>query len=161
MTVESLTLQTKAVTDQAKALLQNRQAPMWLGGVLLAGVAFFAPTSGNADDPLTLVGIALKLGLVIGLMYGLAHLARTNHLPQTLIAAKRRPMEVVDKMSLGNRQAIQLVRVADRVLVLGVTAGQINLLTELTEEEATTALANKQVTPGSFLDAMSQFTNRQ
>ena len=51
---------------------------------------------------------------------------------QTLQPARGpRAMEVVAQLPLGPRERIAAVRVGNRILVLGVTAQQINLLTEL------------------------------
>jgi flagellar protein FliO/FliZ len=48
------------------------------------------------------------------------------------------PLEIVAQISVGQRERVMLVRVQDRVLVLGATAQQINLLGEA---DAAAALA--------------------
>lgn len=46
-------------------------------------------------------------------------------------------LALVHRLSLGREQQLLVVKVADRHLLLGCTASQISLLTELTEEEST------------------------
>ena len=46
------------------------------------------------------------------------------------------PMEILGQLHLGPRERVVMVRVPGKVLVLGATAGQINLLVETTIQPA-------------------------
>lgn len=50
-------------------------------------------------------------------------------------ASRRTGLELVGQLPLGPRRGVAVVRFLDRVLVLGVTEHQVNLLTELIEEK--------------------------
>lgn len=46
-----------------------------------------------------------------------------------------RYLSVVDRMFLGQESSVALVRVSDRIFLVGITNDNINLLTEVREEE--------------------------
>jgi flagellar protein FliO/FliZ len=70
--------------------------------------------------------IAFSLLVVFGLMWGLARLARRP------LGARRgtATLSVVARQQLSRSASVAVVRLNDRALVLGVTDGQVNLLTE-------------------------------
>lgn len=71
------------------------------------------------------VGFVLKLGLVIGLIYGVAYLYRKGLLPRTLVggvgfsADGGTRLKLLETMPLRGAQSLHVVEVGDRLLVLG------------------------------------------
>ena len=68
-------------------------------------------------------------------------------------------LEILAQLPLGRDQRVVVARAGERFLLLGVTAAQITLLTELTEEEAAlwrdqSGTAGKRETP-SFREALN------
>jgi flagellar protein FliO/FliZ len=85
--------------------------------------------------------ITFSLLIVVGLMWGLAKLVR-----RPLAGRSGGSMSVVSRQQLTKGSSLALVRVVDRVLVLGVTDGHVTMLTEVDAEalERQTATANEQ-----------------
>lgn len=75
---------------------------------------------------LQLVQVLGALGLIVGLIFTLAWLARKK---QAFL--NRGMMTVVERLSLGQKENLVLVRVNGEVLLLGVTGGSVNLLKTL------------------------------
>lgn len=80
------------------------------------------------------------LGLMIGLMFGLARIARKR---QSKLSGRGMGegidgIQVIARRSLGQHSSIALVKVRDRVLVVGQSANQISLLCEFDSENAIT-----------------------
>lgn len=69
--------------------------------------------------------IGFSLLVVFGLMWGLARLARR---PRAGRAGGT--LAVLARQQLSRSASVAVIRVVDRALVIGVTDGQINLLTE-------------------------------
>lgn len=95
-----------------------------------------ATGQGVADSPLLTTFAALALVVLIMLL--LAWLARRSGFSRHFTPASS-GITVVSSQSLGARQRIVLVDIADRRLVLGVTASQITCLTTLDVPPATVA----------------------
>jgi len=66
-------------------------------------------------------------GLVLGLIFLLGYLVRRFILPKVRLGG--RDLEVLARTYVGNKQSVALVRAGRRVLVVGVTASRVNLLT--------------------------------
>lgn len=115
-------------------------------------VASAAPYLSDYQDPkpqtepntaLTVVGLIVKLGVVIGLIY-LVTLAlrwfgkrgRTAFLGSSAI-------NILEKTPLAQNRELYLVDVADKVLLLGATANNITVLTEITDAAALEEVRNK------------------
>lgn len=79
-----------------------------------------------------LLRLVLALGLVLGLIYGAVWLLR-RYAPGkfTRTPALPVPLAVVGRTWLGQRREICAVRVADRLLLLGVTPMQVSFLSEI------------------------------
>lgn len=76
-----------------------------------------------------LVQLLFSLLLVLGLIYGLLKFFnRKNKMFQ-----KNRKLENIGGLSLGPNRSLQLVRIADRVLVIGV-GENVEMVTEITDE---------------------------
>ncbi|WP_024330269.1 flagellar biosynthetic protein FliO [Simiduia agarivorans] len=72
---------------------------------------------------LQLIQVVGALALIVGLIFALAWLARKK---QGFL--NRGMMNVVERLSLGQKENLVLVRVNGELLLLGVTAGSISLL---------------------------------
>ncbi len=75
-------------------------------------------------------------------------------------AAAEGRLTVLAQMSVGRSERLILVRFSDRCLLLGVTAGQITLLKELTGEEAAQWLTETPRKP-SFREALQDTLRRK
>lgn len=82
------------------------------------------------------IRIAFSLAVVLGLMWGLAKLAR-----RPLTGRGGAALAVLTRQQLSRGSSIAVVRVADRALVVGVTDGQVTLLTETDLETVERQLA--------------------
>jgi len=70
--------------------------------------------------------VALSLGVVLALLWFLA-----RRLGAGKATARRLPITVLGRQSIGRRSGITVVDVAGRTLVLGVSDSEVRLLTEL------------------------------
>ncbi len=84
-------------------------------------------------DLLPLLGIILVLLLVMGGCYLFTRWAAAGLGGSPGRGSER--MQVVERLPVGRDQALLVVRLADRYLLLGSTAAGLSLLAELTEEE--------------------------
>ncbi len=80
-------------------------------------------------------GLLIRLLIVLGLAYGSLRLLNYFTRSGRLGGAQGRALEVVDHLNLGQNRSIYLVRVAGRVLVVGATGNQLNLLSRMTTED--------------------------
>jgi flagellar biosynthetic protein FliO len=128
-------------------------ARWWIGGaalVLLIGAASLAsPRSAQTAGPGALapdwfsgiglgLSVLLKLGLVIGLIY--ASLYVLKRWQGGALAGRARQVTLVETTRLSPRQALHLVKVGQRTLLIGATDASLNLLTELAAPEFEAAL---------------------
>lgn len=79
-----------------------------------------------------LLQIFLALALVIAIMLFLAWLLKRVG---PISSANKLPVQVIGGISIGNRERVMVIEVADQWLVLGVTAQQINTLATLPKQE--------------------------
>lgn len=100
-------------------------------------------SSSNVSASTGLLQIFLALAAVIGLMLLIAWLFKRIG---PINSMNKVPMKVVGGLSIGNRERIMVVEVADQWLVLGVTAQQINMLSSMPKQETTAAPAGSSTT---------------
>lgn len=93
------------------------------GLLLLSGPVL--PADGSADVTGSVVQMLLGLALIIGLLIGSLHLLKRLGAGQ---AGKAGLLKVRGATSVGPRERVVLVEVADKVLVLGVSPGRITPL---------------------------------
>ncbi len=94
-------------------------------------------------------GLFLVLALLLLASY---FLRRYGH--KLGVGANRRTgLELLGQLPLGPRRGVAVVRYLDRVLVLGVTEHQVNLLTETIEEKEPAGLEDE------FADVLDSKTN--
>jgi flagellar protein FliO/FliZ len=97
----------------------------------------------------------LAVTVVLGLVAVLAWLARTGHLGQ--LSAKAAGVAVETAVSLGERRQLVIVAVEGRRLLLGVTAAQVTLVTELNPATAATEAIVSRSPALSLPDGVDEF----
>src|SRR4029079_19801926 len=80
-----------------------------------------------------MVGVLLTLGFVLALL-GVALKLLRKFAPTSTTGAKLR-MEIVQRLALGPKQGIAVIRVGERLVAVSVGEGGINRLFELEPEE--------------------------
>ena len=106
------------------------------GARVTLGLLLGAPATAFAADPevlptlgqATLRAVA-ALGLVLVLIVLLAYLFKRLR-QSSPVSSNHGPVASVARLDLGGRREIRLVRVGDRQLVVGITSGRIDLLSE-------------------------------
>ncbi len=79
-----------------------------------------------------IVKMVAALAAIIGLVFAVVWLMKRFVPGAARAAGERVDMYMVGQLSLGSRQRVAVVRVHDRVLVLGITEESINTLADLT-----------------------------
>ncbi len=92
-----------------------------------------------------IVGVMLSLGLVLGLL-AIALRVLRHYAAGPMASRGRFPMEVVQRLPLGPRQGVAVVRIGERVVALSVGEGGVRPLLELGAEEMR-ALTSPQPAP--------------
>lgn len=111
------TLSQATATAHLNARSTAQPAPAWMGQ---------AP----GDGPLSgLIGLAVNLGIVLALLYGTLWLLR--RFGPAGLARQGRSIRVIESASLGQGRSLVVVEAGERRLLLGVTAQQISLVSEL------------------------------
>lgn len=100
------------------------------------------PVPALAADPgalpelgISLVRVAASLALVLALLLALAALVRRAR-ASARFGPPRRGLETLDRMDVGGRREIRLVRAGAKRLVVGITDARMELLAELDGEDA-------------------------
>lgn len=119
-----------------------------IGAGGLAGIALLVVSLTAEPDSLAglTAQVVAKTALVLGLMFlTLAGLKRWQ-----VSGTRAKRLAVVETLRLSPRQALHLVRVGERVLLLGASDAQVSLLAEVNEPPAT------ETTPDSFAGILEQ-----
>jgi flagellar protein FliO/FliZ len=77
----------------------------------------------------------LSLGAVLALMFGLVFVLKRFVLPGGASADVSVPVQILGRKSLQPKKSVVILKVAERILVVGVSEQGMHMLTELTEEE--------------------------
>lgn len=121
--------------------------------LLLYSLPGIAAAQSNASSATTgLIQIVAALGVVIVVMLAMAWFMKRVGGFSPL---HRIPMKVISAVSLGNRERVVVVEVADQWLVLGVTPQQITMLSSLPKQEApslATSVAGQSAINNKFTD---------
>ncbi|MFN8179536.1 MAG: flagellar biosynthetic protein FliO [bacterium] len=113
---------------------------MILLSALLPQSALAAGTVALPSVGLSLVRVGASLALVIALLLALAAMFRRVRAVSR--AAHPGPrLETIDRLDVGARRELRLVRAGDRLLVVGITEQRIELLSELDAPAEETATA--------------------
>ena len=113
-------LSQAAATAHLAASSNFQPAPEWIGKT--AG-------GGALSD---LLRLGMNLGIVLALLYGTLWLLR--RLGPAGLARHGRSIRVIESASLGQGRSLVVVEAGERRLLLGVTAQQISLVSELPAE---------------------------
>lgn len=102
--------------------------------------------SGSPDLTMAAVKMIAALIAVLGLLWGLSRLARRN------LAFGRGPggqglIRILESRHLGVKKSIAVVQVHDALLVLGISADRVNLLSRL-DSEIPVPAASQEISPG-------------
>jgi flagellar biosynthetic protein FliO len=87
-----------------------------------------APLASTWSDISLAISVMLKLALVLALIYAALYVLRRWQ--GGGLASARRQLAVVESLRLSPRQTLHLVRVCDRVWLIGATDQALNLLAE-------------------------------
>jgi len=87
----------------------------------------------------------LSLGAVLALMFGLVFVLKRFVLPGGAAADIAVPVQVLGRKSLQPKKSVVILKVAERILVVGVSDQGMHMLTELTEDEVHKAEAKSSV----------------
>lgn len=114
-------------------------AGLFLFSFVITGILFISSGSSGSDtaiepDPLYFTGVIIKLISVLLLIIGAAVLLRRWQLKGGF-QKKNGQLGVLETIRLSPRQAIHLVRVGDRHLLIGATDQSINILTQIEVRE--------------------------
>lgn len=67
-----------------------------------------------------------------------------------------RNLEVIETISVANGKYLQIVRAADKYIVIGVGKDEISMLTEIDEDELIRVSSDKSSIKGSFTDILAK-----
>lgn len=125
-----------------------RHLPLWLSDVA-PPLAVKAPS--GPELALQLTQVLVSLGLVLGLIFALAWFVRRR--PRV---AGQRHIDVVERLSLGQKDQLVLVKVAGQSLLLGVSPAGIQMLQALDPEALTQSTQSPQPAESNFAAQLSQ-----
>lgn len=115
--------------------------------VLLFSLPGISAAQSNTSSATSgLLQIVAALGVVIAVMLAMAWFMKRVGGFSPL---HRFPMKVVSAVSLGNRERVVVVEVADQWLVLGVTTQQITMLSTLPKQEVPTPVSGNERPPAA------------
>ena len=107
----------------------------------------------------TALRLGLSLGLVVLLCWGALVLSR-RYLHRTPAGGGRDLLQVLGHQYLGVKRTLTLVRIPGAVLVLGVTAERIQLLSRIDDPELLAQIdaEGTAAAPNRFADHLARFT---
>lgn len=99
----------------------------------------------------TIAALVFVIVLVFAFAYGIKWLQNKTSQARNTFQA----MRVVSSLSLGQKKGVYLIKVVNRLLVVGMTEGNISLLTELDKDEAQLVDQNLGKNPKPFASALA------
>jgi flagellar protein FliO/FliZ len=112
--------------------------------LFLASGAAMAADQAMPSPALGLLQVFLALGLVLAVMLAAAWFFKKLG---PVAGAGKVPVKVVGGASVGNRERVMVVEVADQWIVIGVTSSQINTLATLPRQELSSEALEPQAAP--------------
>jgi len=116
-----------------------KEVPVWAGLVLAAGRVLSPDLCLAAEEGFGLASAGLKmigvLALVVGLLLGCLYLLRRLSPALNRGGLLSTEMRLLGQYPLGPKRILALVKVGSRTLLLGVTEANINLLTEVQDQD--------------------------
>lgn len=120
---------------------------------ILVAIALASPRAAFAADPsalpeigVSLLRVAASLAVVLALLFALAALFRRAR-GLSRFAPKAPRLETLDRLDVGSRREIRLVRADGKRLVVGITDARMDLLAELDGDPERTDRAGASVRP--------------
>lgn len=134
----------------------------------VAPLATATPASAGGPEAVSsgdLLGIIAKLGLVIVVIIVTLYLLKLLMNRSRSGGGSAGTVHVIDTIGLGNNRAMYVVDVGEKVLLVGGTATQLNLLSELTDPATLTTLrtprtSGASVAAASMTDLLKRTTAR-
>ena len=127
-----------------------------LGAALLIAAGAVTTSQQENGDLWLAADVLVKLIGVLALIYGSAWALKTNAASGRWSAGQTRPLRQLDSISLGRERAIHVVQAGSRTLVIGATATQISILSELGADDTKLWNGNPVLAPLSFQDALER-----
>ncbi len=121
------------VTAQRLTALGHASQPEFIGPPEAPPAVPASPS--YQSSAMAIVKMLGALALVIVCIYGGLHLVKKSMGRMQRQAGRSKMIEVLETQYVGPKKAVSLVRVGNRAVLLGVTDGTINVLTELTPDE--------------------------
>jgi flagellar protein FliO/FliZ len=131
-------------------------APAQPAPQMFPGPAQAAPTAPAAGSLLqTIVSLLFVLALLVGLAWAMKRFG-----PRAMGGAAN--MRVIGALSLGGRERIMVVEVADQWIVVGAAPGRVNVLTTMPRQEGVEAPAPMAAgLPSGFADWLKQTIDKR
>lgn len=156
MLVGSMALLSVFTPGEASPVIQSTPIPVGDGETVI--VAPYEPDLGLAADqpwgPL-IVDMAVKLALVLGLIVGVIWLLRRyrNRFGKLMGSPNSgASFNVLDRAELGSGHVIYTVDLGRRILVVGATASEVNLLTEVDDPDEMSDIRRRSGVDGGDFD---------
>lgn len=109
-------------------------------------------------DILSLISMVISVVLICFLAYFITRKLGTNNLFN--INQKQGKMRVYDRLILAPNKSIVIVKVGQRLFLLGVSNENISLITELDANQAENWFEKEQISP-NFTDVISNIINKK
>ena len=116
--------------------------------------------SSPPDLTLAAIKMVASLAVVLAIVWGLYRVARKT-MPSVHAGANGKLIKVLENRHLGVKKSIAMVQVPGAVLVLGIGADNVQLLTQLDDPEAIqkiTATVDQQGASTSFMSHLQRLT---
>lgn len=122
-----------------------------LGALLALGLGALLVSSGGGPGGQGDIGaadLAVRLLVNLGIVLGLAYLSlwAYRRLTGGAGAVRQRLLQVLESQRLSPRQSVHLIRVGDRVLLVGATDGGLSALADVSADVPTPAPSGAQAT---------------
>ena len=118
--------------------------------------------NGAPDLATAAIKMVFSLGVVLLIVWGLYRLAK-GKLPAHTMGGKNKHIEVVDSQYLGVKKSVTMVKIPGSILVLGVGADNVNLLTQINDPEILNSISlnSKKQRILGFKDQLNRLTKSQ
>jgi flagellar biogenesis protein FliO len=108
------------------------------------------------------IKMMFSLGVVLLIVWGLYRLAK-GKLPSPAIGGKTKHIQLVDTQYLGVKKSVAMVKIPGSILVLGVGAENVNLLSQINDPDIlnTISVNPKKQPISGFRDQLNRLTKSQ
>lgn len=118
--------------------------------------------NGAPDLATAAIKMMFSLAVVLLIVWGLYRLAK-GKLPTHTMGGKNKHIQVVDSQYLGVKKSVTMVKIPGSILVLGVGADNVNLLTQINDPEILNSISlnSKKQRVLGFKDQLNRLTKSQ